>query len=412
METRTRTACAQFLPTPACFLALPGFKPTPDGPYDWTADSRQRSILLGARDRGVTLFEAVSFSPPPWMTLTGSVAGSREQKEDNLNPAFDRAFADYLAEVVREYRDNPEWGIDFAFLSPFNESIEGWWLQGGRQEGCNFKPESIDRLLPCIAAALRGKGLHTQVTAADSWLQYTPDLLRSLSPSALQAVGQFGVHSYYAVERELDSKPGSRADMRQLAERLGKRVWQTEYGPLGIEATSEMGVALEIARCIMLDVNQLRVSAWAYWQALEQSNGGFWGLINATYTFDLPFSYHIAKQYYIIKHFSKWIRPGSHIFALEERHRQTVVAALDCAESRVIIVAANAEEAEVALTIHLTDLQCFESPILAAVYRTSETEDHALLDPWVVDFPGDLQVVLPQRSLTTFVLNGLVHSWL
>ena len=53
------------MPAPASFLALPGFKPTADSPYDWTADSRQRSILLGARDRGVTLFEAVSFSPPP-----------------------------------------------------------------------------------------------------------------------------------------------------------------------------------------------------------------------------------------------------------------------------------------------------------------------------------------------------------
>ena len=402
------------MPAPASFLALPGFKPTADSPYDWTADCRQRSILLGARDRGVTLFEAVSFSPPPWMTVTGSVAGSRVQKEDNLNPAFDSAFADYLAEVVREYRDNPEWGIEFAFLSPCNESVEGWWLQGGRQEGCNFTPASIDRLLPVVDAALRGKGLCTRVTMADSWLQYMPDLIRNLSPESLQAVGQFGVHSYYAVERELepDTKAGSRADMCQLANRVGKRVWQTEYGPLGVEGRDETGVALEIARCIMLDVNQMRVSAWAYWQALEQTNGGFWGLINATYTYDVPFSYHIAKQYYILMHFSKWIRPGAHIFAVEERHRQTIVAALDCKESRVIVVAANAQEAEVARTIHLTDLQCFESPILAAVYRTSETENHVLLEPWVLDFPGDMHVVLPSRSLTTFVLNGLVHSWL
>ena len=45
---------------PGAFLAIPGYKSSSTGGYDWSADGAQRAILVGA-DR----FEAFSNSPPP-----------------------------------------------------------------------------------------------------------------------------------------------------------------------------------------------------------------------------------------------------------------------------------------------------------------------------------------------------------
>ena len=41
------------------------------GHGNWEADAAQRWMLLAARDRGATLFEAFSNSPPYWMTVSG-----------------------------------------------------------------------------------------------------------------------------------------------------------------------------------------------------------------------------------------------------------------------------------------------------------------------------------------------------
>ncbi|GJP59185.1 hypothetical protein CLOP_g9373 [Closterium sp. NIES-67] len=39
----------QFLTAAWETRALPGFRPQPNGPYDWTADRRQRRTMLAAR---------------------------------------------------------------------------------------------------------------------------------------------------------------------------------------------------------------------------------------------------------------------------------------------------------------------------------------------------------------------------
>jgi O-glycosyl hydrolase len=94
--------------------AIPGFKADPDGPYQWEADAGQRWVLLESIERGVTITEAFSNSPPWWMTVSGSVTGNGEhrQAKNNLRKDMYDAFADYLTEVVRHYRDCH--GVAFA----------------------------------------------------------------------------------------------------------------------------------------------------------------------------------------------------------------------------------------------------------------------------------------------------------
>ena len=51
----------------------------PDGTWNWEADAAQRWMLLAACDRGATLFEAFSNSPPYWMTVSGRASGAPSQ---------------------------------------------------------------------------------------------------------------------------------------------------------------------------------------------------------------------------------------------------------------------------------------------------------------------------------------------
>ena len=46
--------------------------------------------------------------------------------------------------------------------------MEGWWVKGGRQEGCNFKPTSMDQVIPLVKRSLVQKGLTaTRLSAAE-----------------------------------------------------------------------------------------------------------------------------------------------------------------------------------------------------------------------------------------------------
>ena len=64
----------------------------PDGTWNWEADAAQRWMLLAARDRGATLFEAFSNSPPYWMTVSGRASGARTPAPQSLHLSMRTCF--------------------------------------------------------------------------------------------------------------------------------------------------------------------------------------------------------------------------------------------------------------------------------------------------------------------------------
>lgn len=68
----------------AQYKAIPGYKATEIGAYDWNADPYQRKVaqLLSTRGRNVIL-EAFSNSPPWWMTQN-QCSGGAQDGSDNL----------------------------------------------------------------------------------------------------------------------------------------------------------------------------------------------------------------------------------------------------------------------------------------------------------------------------------------
>eukprot|EP00271_Cylindrocystis_brebissonii_P005785 TRINITY_DN18068_c0_g1_i1.p1 TRINITY_DN18068_c0_g1~~TRINITY_DN18068_c0_g1_i1.p1 ORF type:complete len:657 (+),score=112.01 TRINITY_DN18068_c0_g1_i1:492-2462(+) len=403
----------------AAFKAVPSFQPS-KGEYDWSADANQRKVLLGAVRRGVTILEAFSNSPPHWMTVSGSCTGASKKFAENLRPECAQDFADYLTEVVRHYRD--EWKVTFDFLEPFNEPVEGWWVQGGPQEGCNFSREGMERVIPLVAASLQEKGLHsTKMSGIDAWAANTWHAVGGLKPEVLAHISQINVHGYYRFSPDDSFLHRAlmwfwRKQVKVLADRLGKPVWQSEAGPLNFPGTSEIRGAVNMALVAIMDINVMHARAWLYWQALEVTSTNFWGLIQAPFIVGARPTWERKKQFFTLMHFTKWIRPGSTILRVGPAVENELLAALNPAASTLVLVLANISATRRLLrTLALKGLVRAsenETPSLS-VYRTSAVEEHALLfDGLPLDLTDGLQlpVVGEVESVTTFVVKGVKEA--
>ncbi|CAI5511638.1 unnamed protein product [Closterium sp. Naga37s-1] len=72
------TNSPQFLTAAWETRSIPGFRVQPNGPYDWTTDGRHMRTMLAALARNVDEVEAVSYSPPWWMTLLTATLRKRK----------------------------------------------------------------------------------------------------------------------------------------------------------------------------------------------------------------------------------------------------------------------------------------------------------------------------------------------
>jgi len=91
----------------------------------------------------------------------------KTERPCNLQGNRFQDFADYLTEVVRHYQD--EYGIVFQALEPVNEPSDGGWWKGGKQEGCWFGYEDMNRLFPLVGQSLKNKNLTTKLVGTDGW---------------------------------------------------------------------------------------------------------------------------------------------------------------------------------------------------------------------------------------------------
>ncbi|HEY3266253.1 MAG TPA: glycoside hydrolase [Armatimonadota bacterium] len=290
--------------------------------FDWDMDANQRAMLRKARARGANRIEAFSNSPMWWMCANGSAAGGEEGK-DNLLPAKRAQFARYLALVARRAHD--QWNVDFETVEPFNEPSAWWWRYPGGQEGCFVGREAQAEVIKALRRELDAQGLRSVGIAASD--ENSPDAAvdtwNALDASARAQVARVNVHNYNG--QAAYRGPG-RARLHAAVSAAGKPLWMTECG----EAD---GAGRTMAQSIALDINQMRVSAWAYWQPLDS---GGWGLIQSN-----PGDNWIGPpnaRYYVLAQFSRHIRPGMEILNAGDPN---TVAAWDPAARKLVLVTAN-----------------------------------------------------------------------
>lgn len=372
---------------------VPGFQPE-EGVWDFEADAGQRNVMIAAFDRGATIAEAFSNSPPYWMTVSGSVTGA-EDGGNNLKDEYYDAFADYLTEVVKLYRET--YDITFRTLTPLNEPISNWWIKGNIQEGAHFSIDAQMRILKKVAQSLEEKGLtDTTVSASDeNSIDETVRVLKNYDEETLNAITQINTHSYSGMKLQA---------LHKFANDNEKRLWMSEFGAGGSEPHNhqDMTSVMQLAERVVFDLRMLQPAAWVYWQAVEdESAKNNWGFIHSD--FRVGETYDMTKQYYAMANFSKFIRPGSSIILTTDGRS---VAAYHEEDKQLTIVVRNELEDEKELAYDLSEFD-FETRV-ADVYETTAQKDLEKSEHDI--YSNGLKIEVEGQSITTIVINDVTKK--
>ena len=364
--------------------AVPGYKLTENGDYDWTADPYQRTIAIELSKRVKDpIFEAFSNSPPWWMTKSGCVSGSSDGS-DNLKEDYFDDFADYLSEVALHFKK--EWGITFRTVEPFNEPSAGWWKSNGGQEGCGFK-NNQSKMIEELGKALKAKGLfpETSVSAADETnIGSALSQFNSYSSDALSYMFQVNTHSYSGGE--------NRAKLYNAAFAKDKKVWQSETGPL--HKSGDENIALWMANVILADLRDMKASAWVDWQIGDPAeNWRSLALNHSKQTFTPN------ARYYMHAAFSRFIRPGSRI--IDSDNSNTLAALRE--DGSLVLVVRNGSSSDAKYSFDLTAFDKIGTS--AKVYRFELPGSLKALSDIALSGKS-LSMTAPAQTITTMVIDG------
>lgn len=365
---------------------VPGFEPA-QGTYDWTQDANQRWFLQAAMARGADQQEAFSNSPPYWMTNSGSVTGSSNGTSDNLKPAFQGAFADYLATVVQHFQT--AWGVTFRSVEPLNEPVAWWWKLGGGQEGCHFDPATQNTMVKALGSALSGKQLLTRVSASDeNAIDDAVNSFRALDSSALAVLGKVNTHSYNGSRR---------VGLWDLAQSAGKSLWMSEYG-------DGDGSGMTLSEQILADMRTMHPAAWVYWQAIDDSSAPGWGMLYSNLNAPTNYAVTFNKKYYVMANYSKFIRPGYTFIFCDDGQ---TLAAYSQAMKTLVLVTTNNTATDRSVTYDLSNFQSL--PVSAMAYRTSPTEN--LLSVGNISIASKKLVALAKaHSVTSYLVRNIGYA--
>ncbi|HEY6371449.1 MAG TPA: glycoside hydrolase [Candidatus Sulfotelmatobacter sp.] len=366
---------------------MEGYQSGPGAAFDWTRDAPQRRMLQEAKKRGAHIFEAFSNSPPYWTSLSGCSSGAEGKHQDNLKPDMYASFVNYLATVVKHFKDAE--GIRFESVEAFNEPDIGWSARG-RQEGNAASYSSQNAIIPMLASRLKRDGLDTIVSGVD--MNNVGDAIggvSQLNPAALAALGRLNTHDYHT-----HPNPGELGEYKSLARKSRKPIWMSEVGCCfpGQGDKTEMWGALFMADTVRMDLRDLGAEAWVLWQP-------DWNVIAFDPKGGAP---HLQKQYYVFAQYTRFIRPGFQIISAGGAYN--TLAAYSAA-SRLVLVSTNWDAA----TSNDLDLSAFAGlPSSAAVYRTTSDESVNLQEGKIaLSSRGRLVDQIPVRSVTTYVIDGV-----
>ena len=394
---------------------MPGFwvldETTGQPIFDGTQDENQRNVLLRAMAACGSSFiaEAFSNSPPYYMTESGCSSGAVHASANNLKEDQVEAFAEYLAQVALYYKEN--YGITFQSISPMNEPNTAYWqAYSPKQEGCHVTPgESQSAILLATKKALEEKGLGSiQLVGTDETsTMLAASSFNRLSDEAKAAITRIDTHTY---------KVGRMEELQALAAQNGKNLWMSEVdGDATLGADSgEMGAGLWLANKMISDIQSLMPSAWILWQGIDnhissegymgnQDSGapdlsrGYWGLTVVDHDKQ---EIMLTKKYYAFGQLSRYIRPGYRILAGTEHG---ILAAYSEEEKKLVIVAINAEEADLEVGFSLAGFRYKGGK--AEMIRTSKDENWA--ESQISVQKDMLRATLAPYSITTFVVGNV-----
>ncbi len=366
---------------------VPGYKISEKSDYDWSQDASQRKILLKINAlREDAIYEAANYSPPYWMTKSGCTAGD-SLGHDNLKEDYYDDFANYLADVVKHYKD--EYGIVFQTISPINEPYSNWWKMNGSQEGCYFSQDNQERIIRELYKSMKNRKMLSYSSIAVMDANSIDECVEGFEKYAekkdiLKYIGQINTHSYTGDKRK---------ELSMLAKKYKKRLWQSESGPLNIKLKG-LDNFLFMAKRIVTDLNLMQPVSWCDWQYMSGGFGGVWSLVGYK---DDNKTFERTKGYYCRKQFSKYIKPG---YTIVSNDNENVLTAISPNKKELVVVIVNQDPTVKQFSIELPK---FKNEI--HIIRTSENEDCILLPNSTYKENGSrIDLESDAKSITTLVI--------
>jgi|GEM_PF-686568 len=400
--------------------------------YNWDADKNQINVLKAAMKASGKDFlaEAFSNSAPYFMTVSGCSSGNADANKDNLREDSVNAFAEYMADVIEHWYKN---GIKFQSTDPMNEPYTNYWAAySNKQEGCHFdQGTSQSRILVAMNNELKKKGIDITIASSDETsIDTAISSYNKLSDEAKSVTGRIDTHTYSGSNRE---------GLKETAEKASKNLWMSEVDGAFTSGTNagEMSAALGLADRMMLDVNELKSSAWILWNAIDMHadssetgkryvdlgsandflsmdtlkksvdfNSGYWGLAYADHDNG---KIELTKKYYGYGQFSRYIRPG---YTIISSNKGNVLAAYDPKGHKTVIVVTNTSDKDKTGKFDLSGFEKTGTSVKAI--RTSGSladgenwADVSSSDDIAVDEKSEtFTATLKANSITTYIVDG------
>lgn len=399
----------------------------------------------GSQEKGVGKFLAFSYSPPVHMTENGLACLTEEQTNYNIASCKSDDFAVFLAEVIKNLKDND--GIEFSYLSPFNEPQYKWNLRG--VEGSPATNKDMSDLTKLISAELNSRSLSTEIVLGEagmiSYLYGSPDnatetdnqIIDFWSPDSPLSIDNLpnvsktiSSHSYWSVW-PLQTLVSQRKDLSSTIKNVpGLKYWQSEYCilenpgmaelPNGDGNKRDLGMqsALFVARIIHNDLVVANATSWQWWTAITRADykdglvylddGTNNGNSTANENNSSSDSYcredgyaRDSKLMWALGNYSYFIRPGMVRVEVANQDHTTaskdvmVSAYKDSQAKKIVVVAVNMTSSDCKSKFETTDFLASETLI---PFETSEKFNLAKCEP--VSATG---FTIPARTVVTYV---------
>ncbi|MGN0447244.1 MAG: glycoside hydrolase [Acutalibacteraceae bacterium] len=276
--------------------------------YDWTQDAAAQNMLDLCMSYGcidtVVLF---ANSPHYSMTVSGQASGGLQPAVSNLREDCYDDFAKYMLDIAEYFIGK---GVPVKYISPINESQWDWGGDWVGQEGCHYELDEIIEVGKAFAAEIKQRGLDVKLSLAESGAicDLTVDCIDKIyeNQDIVDVLGTYSYHSYWSGDPLLKSAYGSYMKKNYPKTHLE----MSEWCELPCETTTDqIEGALIMARTIAEDTALTGVNSWSSWVAVNENEVYADSMIGASYDCN---SYTVAKRYYALAHFSKFVPVGSH----------------------------------------------------------------------------------------------------
>lgn len=362
---------------------LPAFEPVNDNNdpnvINWSAFSDSgiaptMEFFKQMQARGVKQFLLTVWSPPAWMKSNASSSHG-----GTLSPDMREEFAENISATIQ--RAKTKWGVTITHVSIANEP---WFVEPYRS--AIYTPVQYREALKAVDARLQRDGLDVKMVGPEdvSRLYRTDRYLDAIDadPQADAALDIIGSHYLNGQDQ---------AFLSQRATTMGKGVWYTELG--NGDATMEGAMAL--VRTIDTSISFGGASGYINWLFTTEPGVS---------TFDtLMDGATPTKKYYALKHFARYVSPGSQLLTTNYSGDAVRVSTFKNSQTGAVsIVLSNDRDTPVNLQINFQNVASLPGGAIPASFRqfrTSATENTTELAR--ITGANGMTVSLPSKSMVT-----------